>query len=94
MKKIIYFVLVVVLILAVGLGVYFYVDAQKENDYTIFDIPYFHRVTIERIGLEKTVKLRYFPILTNPIKSIKYLFAKGKKVFQCDCGNWEIINFT
>ena len=73
-------------------GIAVIVDAQKKNDYTTFDIPYFHEVTIERLRLEKPVKLRYFPILTNPIKSIKYLFAKGKKVFQCDCENWEIIN--
>lgn len=62
-------------------GVVVIVGKKKSKEkYTIFDLPYFHQVTLKRLGLQRKRILTYIPIIISPIKSIKILFsfkAKG-----------------
>lgn len=42
---------------------------------TLFDIPFLHPVTINRLGFQKFLKKSRFPLIFSPISSIKFLIS-------------------
>lgn len=65
-----------------------------KKQYTIFDIPYFPMVTINRLMLHKMKKMSEFPLFFAPIKSIKFFINKSNnQIKDVKCPVKEIINF-
>lgn len=61
------------------------IGKESTTGYTVFDVPYFHQVTIERLELERLNKCRSLPILAAPIKSLGFLFGAGRSIRETVC---------
>ena len=63
------------------------IGKESTTGYTVFDVPYFHQVTIERLRLEKLNRWRSLPIFAAPIKSLGFLFGVGHSVQETVCSD-------
>lgn len=67
----------------------------RGDEYTVFDIPYFHPVTIRRLKLDKLKKVSIIPLLVSPISTLKMVFPLHRNAGICEelCPMKEIVNF-
>jgi hypothetical protein len=64
-----------------GGEVYLIVDIKnKNNGFSVFDIPFFHSVTIRKYNLYNLEKKTRYRILFAPIKSLRYVLGVTKNV--------------
>ena len=72
------------------------VVTKKSNigGYSVFDIPYFNKITIKRLHIESLNRMLKITLFVSPVKAIRYFFGicTGK---LCDtaCPPKEIVNF-
>ena len=52
---------------------------EGKKSYTVFDIVFFHEITIKKYGLERVRKMAHFPLIAEPINSLKFLIEWGTK---------------
>lgn len=50
---------------------------KRGKNYTVFDIVFFHEITIKRYNLELLKKMSRFPIIAEPLNSLKFLMGMG-----------------
>lgn len=63
------------------------------NKYNIFDIPFFHPITIKKLGLLNLKKWSRLPILIAPMITFRMICGCGKGYKTCECPNKEIVDF-
>lgn len=70
-----------------------YEDTKKEI--SVFDVPYLHENTLNKLGKGRMRIWCHLPFLFNPIGSLKVLFEKRNKSIpvECECPNQEINQF-
>ena len=63
------------------------------NKYTVYDIPFFHEITIRKLRLQKLRRWSKFPIFVAPMMTIRMIlgFCDGYKI--CECPSKEISDF-
>ena len=52
---------------------------KGQKSYTVFDIVFFHEITIKKYGLQRLKKISHFPLIAEPINSLKFLVERDKK---------------
>ena len=56
------------------------IAVRRENKcsegFSVFDVPFFHRITIKKYRLEKLRRLAKFPLIMEPLKTMKLLLCK------------------
>lgn len=57
---------------------------KSKRDFTIFDVPFLHRITIKKFHLEYLAKLSKFPIFISPIDSLFFLLNNNKSSGKYD----------
>lgn len=66
----------------------------NHRGYSLFDIPYIHSITRKELQIEHIVKQQRYPLLYEPIKSLKILFhIKVRGFVETDCSSVEIKNY-
>ncbi|MBQ3447413.1 MAG: hypothetical protein IJG37_07205, partial [Synergistaceae bacterium] len=60
-----------------GACVIFAVKEGNDEGFSVFDLPFFHTITIRKYGLGKLNRFRKFPALICPVRAI--LMALGAK---------------
>lgn len=67
---------------------------KASSNYSVFDIPFLYNLTIKKLGLERLNKLARFPILINPLSSVKLILNFNQKKWkETACPNKEISCF-
>ncbi len=61
--------------------------------YSPFDISFFHRITINRLGIKNAKLMRRFPVLFAPLKSMMFLGKIGKSRSMKDYFDKEVLDF-
>lgn len=75
-------------------GTVIIVGASKDSqDYSLFDMAHFTEYTIKRLNLEKLQKLKHFPLLVTPVRSVQYLLGWGRRKEKSVCPSKEMIDF-
>ena len=73
------------------------IACKKENvnktNYSIFDIVYFHVVTIKRLNIESLQRKVILPLLTEPVNTVNFLVNTRKKYNSSTCPCYDIIEF-
>lgn len=69
------------------------IGKESTTGYAVFDVPYFHQVTIERLRLERLNRWKSLPILAVPIKSLGFIFGVGHSVQETVCSNENVAAF-
>lgn len=49
---------------------------KKKKGYTVFDIPFFHEITIKELKLNRLKKMSHIPFLFSPLRSIKLIIGQ------------------
>ncbi len=57
-------------------------NRSSSNRITVFDLPYLHFISIKELHMEGWQHKQAFPLLYEPIRSIKYLLGVEKKGYQ------------
>jgi hypothetical protein len=69
-------------------------NCLKSEEFSVFDIPFLHNTTIKELGLEKIVRRNRWPLIFEPIISVKFIMNRNCSIFKCiDCPDEEIITF-
>lgn len=55
---------------------------KGKKPYTVFDVPFFHELTVKQYGLEKLRKKSRYPIIFAPINSLKFLMGGTRNSFK------------
>lgn len=50
---------------------------KGKKSYTVFDIALFHEITIEKYSLQILKKMSRFPLIVEPLNSLKFLAGRG-----------------
>ncbi len=67
---------------------------RKSKAYTIFDIPYLGLIARKQLGLESQLRKVPYPLLYEPLRSLKLLLGIGHKDYvQRECPNEEIVRY-
>ena len=67
---------------------------ENINKYSIFDCYYFTNITVKRLGLKLINKIKCFPVLFAPLKSIVFILGFGTNDWiNCKCPNKKIEDF-
>ncbi len=69
---------------------------QKDNTegYSVFDVPYFNKITINRLHLESLILASKMSLFTAPIRSIKFFLGiYTTRLSDATCPLKEVINF-
>lgn len=64
----------------------------KSEVFSVFDIPFLHYTTIKELGLRKIVRRNRWPLIFEPIISVKFTMNRSyRDIFKCiDCPDEEI----
>lgn len=69
-------------------------DTEDINDYSVFAVPFFHQVSINRLNLQWIKSKSHFPFIFSPIKGLKFMIKKtDKKIYDTECKNEDINSF-
>ena len=77
-------------------GVIFVINKKRmdSKDVSVFDLPMIHPVTLKNLKIEKLQKKSKFPLIAEPLKSMKWLVNKKyHKLFAVECVDEELILF-
>lgn len=77
-------------------GVIFVINKKRmvSEDVSVFDLPMIHLVTLKNLKIEKLQKKSKFPLIAEPLKSMKWLVNKKyHKLFAVECVDEELIRF-
>lgn len=67
---------------------------MDSKDVSVFDLPMIHPVTLKNLKIEKLQKKNKYPLIAEPIKSMKWLVnRKYHKLFAVECVDEELIRF-
>ena len=67
---------------------------ESKKDYTLFDIHFFNLITRKELGVEYLINRRSFPLLYEPIRSLRILFNIHSKHYKAtECPSMELKNF-
>ena len=50
---------------------------KMERKYSVFDIPFFHPITIKKLNLERLKTMSYAPLLFSPVNALRFLIGMG-----------------
>lgn len=54
---------------------------KGKKPFTVFDIPLFHEITIRKYGLQRLQKMSRFPLIAEPLNSLKFLGGGYKNAY-------------
>lgn len=69
-------------------------DNMDKKIYSVFDIPFFVRITLKKYGIGYMKLLAKFPLIVKPFSTIRLLLDKNKKEYvKKTCSDNEIVTF-